>query len=129
MKILKKGTAHICKAYEVECYFCETKIRFLENDPMYRVEWNGKYGMNEIKFVCPVCKQKNHLGEHDYEGYDVPGGLEIDNYYHLTKEDKEEIKTWKDNHYLDDLSDDDLCFIGLYDYAQGRHKDEEDLYI
>ena len=126
MKILKKGTAHICKKYECECNFCESKIRFLEGDPMYRMDWNGKYGMNEIKFVCPVCKQRNHLAETDYENYDVPGGLDIENYYHLTKEDKEETKTWKDNHYLDDLSDDDLCFIGLYDFATARHKDDDE---
>lgn len=126
MKILRKGVAHICKKYEVECDFCESKIRFLECDPLYKLDWNGKYGMHEIKFVCPVCKQHNHVGETDYENYDVPGGLQIDNYYHLTKEDKEEIKTWKNKNYLDDLSDDDLCFIGQYDevaYREERNKE------
>lgn len=127
MKILKKGTAHICKAYECECNFCESKIRFLEEDPMYKLDWNGRYGMHEIYFVCPVCKQHNHLAERDYENYDVPGGLEIDNYYHLTREDKEEVKTWKDNMtYLSDLSDDDLNFIGQYDVITARHHDEDE---
>ena len=120
MKILKKGAAHICKKYEVECNFCESRIRFLEGDPMYKLDWNGKYGMHELKFVCPVCKQQNHLGENDYENYDIPGGLNIDNYYHLTKEDKEEIKTWLNDDYLNDLSDDDLYFIERYDEATYR---------
>lgn len=130
MKILKRGTAHMCKKYEVECNFCESRIRFLEGDPMHQLNWNGKYGMDEIKFVCPVCKQKNHLGESDYDNYDVPGGLSVDDYYHLTKEDKEEVKTWEDIiTYLSDLSDDDLLFIGQYDVIKARHADEEDEYI
>ena len=130
MKILKKGAAHICKKYECECNFCESTIRFLEGDPMYRLDWNGKYGMNEIKFVCPVCGQRNHLAETDYEGYGVPGGLDIENYYHLTKEDKEEVKTWKDiMTYLSDLSDEDLGFIEQYVVIKARHYDKEDEYI
>ena len=131
MKMLKKGTAHICKKYEVSCDFCESEFRFLEYDPMYKLDWNGKYGMYEIYFVCPVCKQHNHLAEHDYKGHGVPGGLEIDNYYHLTREDKEEVKTWEKDimDYLSDLSDDDLTFIGQYDVIEARHKDDEDKYI
>lgn len=119
MKVLVKGEAHKSMQYITECLFCDSRIRILKGDPMSTAEeWDGRNGRStyRLNYICPVCGCQNEAAETVYASDHNVAKMKRENIT-LTKEDREEIASWKENNSESNpyrLSKDDYAFLKCY---------------
>ena len=59
MKILRKGTAHMVKAWFITCDTCESELRIIEGDPLAgETCYNCDASQYYIRYICPVCGER-----------------------------------------------------------------------
>lgn len=105
MKILERGKAHKANVAYFECNFCGSKFKAIEGDPRVFLDQIDDGDDNEwrVRAICPVCNSRIDDTLYDRVFPEL-----------LTRDEKEEMKHWKEE-TLDDLSDEDLLFLDTDD--------------
>lgn len=56
MEILKRGTGHLPKQYIIDCYNCDSKLKF--NETEVRNEYSQDRDHIGYSIECPVCTRE-----------------------------------------------------------------------
>ena len=109
MKILRKGTAHMVKAWFTTCDTCESELRIIEGDPLAgETCYNCDASQYYIRYICPVCGERKTAWTRSSFG--VEANAEYKNII-LNKEDREEIEKFKDLENRKGLTDEDVIHL------------------
>lgn len=108
--ILKRGAANKARAWFCKCDTCESELKIIQGDPCATDEvcYNCDANQYYVRYICPVCGAMNVA--HTSSSFGIEANAEYKEII-LTKEDREEMNSWRQSEYRNKFNKEDRDWI------------------